>query len=138
MESNKPGIFDIIRIAYPRGSMGVLQYPPSLPIAPVTARWYTAADFADYTEGLAHYSTNTVIVSLKGTTRVITESAEGTAIFSLEGPDQGLYLPAMTWYEIECQESGSTVLEILDTLPDSDDDIKDKTEFEEILKNGIN
>lgn len=44
----------------------------------------------------------------------------------------------MTWYEIECLGSGNTVLEICDTLPDHNDDIKDKTEFEEILKNGIN
>ena len=138
MEWNKPEVFKTIRIAYPRGCMGVLQYPGTLPLQPVTARWFSAPDIADYAEGRAHYHTNAVIISLKGMTRIITESADGTTIFTLSRPDEGLFLPAMTWYEIECLGRGNTVLEICDTLPDPDDDIKDKTEFEEILKNGIN
>lgn len=138
MEWSKPELFKTIRIAYPRGSMGVLQYPGTLPIQPVTAQWFTAPDVADYGEGRAHYHTNAVIISLKGSTRIITESADGTSIFTLNRPDEGLFIPVMTWYEIECLESRNTVLEICDTLPDPDDDIKDKTEFEEILKNGIN
>ena len=138
MEFNKPEIFKIVRIAYPRGSMSVLQYPGSLPVEPVAARWITGRDENSSVGGRAHYASDNVITALAGSFRVITESKWGTTTFELSRPDEALYLPSMTWYEIDSFTTGATALITSDSLPDPDDDITDKREFDSLLKNGIN
>lgn len=137
MEWNKPEIFEVMRIAYPRGSMSVLQYPGSLPLEPVAARLITGTDTESVVGGQAHYTSDNVVTALSGSFRVITESRSGTAVFSLTRPDEALYLPSMTWYEIDSFSPGATALITTDTLPDADDNITDKADFDYIMKNGI-
>ena len=133
MVSNKPHIFDVIKIADTRGNLSVLQYPSTLPLNPVRVYWITDVPSGQMRLGHAYYSAQEVIVALSGSVRVTTQTAEGeVSRFTLSRPDQALFAPPLTWREIDNFATNASVLIATDTLYDEVDYIRNKDEFDRL------
>ncbi len=133
MASNKPHTFDVVKIADARGNLSVLQYPSTLPFNPVRAYWITDVPSGQMRLGHAYYSAQEVIVALAGSVRVTTQSIGGEMKrFTLSHPYQALYVPPMTWREIDNFATNASVLIVTDTLYDEVDYIRNKDEFDRI------
>lgn len=134
MELNRPQIIDIIKIADPRGNLSVLQYPMTLPFEPVRAYWIHDVPSRMMRHGHAFYSARELIVALSGRVEVATESPDGTMKrFTLSRPDEALFVPPMTWRELDNFATNSTVLVIADTLYDEVDYIRDKSVYDNLV-----
>ncbi len=137
MEWNKPEIFEIPQIRDPRGNLSVLQYPSTMPFETMRAYWIYDVPSGGVRNGHAYYSQQEVIVALAGSFDVITESAGGTKQFELNRAYQALYLPPLTWREINNFSTNSVALVLSSSLYDETDYIRDIDEFNEILRHGI-
>lgn len=136
MEWSKPALFDIVKIADPRGNLSVLQHPSTLPFDPVRAYWIHDVPSGMMRLGHAYYASKEVIIALAGCFDVVTQSLDGhTSRFSLSRPNQGLYLPAMTWRELTNFTTNSVALIITDTLYNEADYIRDKSTYDQLTIN---
>lgn len=136
MELSKPALFDVVKIADPRGNLSVLQHPSTLPFDPVRAYWLHDVPSGMARIGHAYYTSREVIIALAGSFDVVTQSADGqTSRFSLSRPNQGLFLPAMTWRELTNFTTNSVALVITDTLYDEVDYIREKEIYDRLTIN---
>lgn len=136
MEWSKPALFDVVKIADPRGNLSVLQYSSTLPFEPVRAYWLHDVPSGMTRIGHAYYTSREVIIALAGSFDVVTQSADGqTSQFTMSRPNQGLYLPAMTWRELTNFTTNSVALVISDTLYDEVDYIREKEIYDRLTIN---
>lgn len=134
MESSKPQLIDIVKISDPRGNLSVLQYPSTLPFEPVRAYWIHDVPSGMMRHGHAFYSAQELIVALSGRIEVATESPDGSVKrFTLSRPDQALYVPPMTWRELDNFATNSAVLIVSDRLYDEMDYIRDKNVYNNLV-----
>lgn len=134
MESSKPQLIDIVKISDPRGNLSVLQYPSTLPFEPVRAYWIHDVPSGMMRHGHAFYSAQELIVALSGRIEVATESPDGSVKrFTLSRPDQALYVPPMTWRELDNFATNSAVLIVSDHLYDEMDYIRDKNVYNNLV-----
>lgn len=134
MESSKPQLIDIVKISDPRGNLSVLQYPSTLPFEPVRAYWIHDVPSGMMRHGHAFYSAQELIVALSGRIEVATESPDGSIKrFTLSRPDQALYVPPMTWRELDNFATNSAVLIVSDRLYDEMDYIRDKNVYNNLV-----
>ncbi len=134
MESSKPQLIDIVKISDPRGNLSVLQYPSTLPFEPVRAYWIHDVPSGMMRHGHALYSAQELIVALSGRIEVATESPDGSVKrFTLSRPDQALYVPPMTWRELDNFATNSAVLIVSDCLYDEMDYIRDKNVYNNLV-----
>ena len=133
MESNNPHLIDIVKIADPRGNLSVLQYPSSLPFDIARTYWIHDVPGGMTRYGHAYYSSQEFIVAISGSFDVITENADGIKKFTLSKADTGLYIPQMTWRELDNFATNSVALIVTSTLYDEVDYIRDKTYFDQLL-----
>lgn len=130
MERNKPTIYRIVKITDPRGNLSVIQHPATLPFEPARAYWITDVPSGMNRFGHAYYSSREVIVALSGSIQVSTETLDGDIEhFTLSSPDQALYIPSMTWRELDSFATNSVALIVSDTLFDELDYIRDHDYF---------
>ncbi len=84
--------------------------------------------------GHAFYSAQELIVALSGRIEVATESPDGSVKrFTLSRPDQALYVPPMTWRELDNFATNSAVLIVSDCLYDEMDYIRDKNVYNNLV-----
>lgn len=134
MESSKPQLIDIVKISDPRGNLSVLQYPSTLPFEPVRAYWIHDVPSGMMRHGHAFYSAQELIVALSGRIEVSTESPDGSVKrFTLSRPDQALYVPPMTWRELDNFATNSAVLIVSNRLYDEMDYIRDKNVYNNLV-----
>lgn len=88
--------------------------------------------------GHAHKDLEQLIIAINGSFDVKTEDQTGRNVFHLEEPDQGLYIPRMTWREIEKISSGAVCLVAASKLYDEDDYIRNYDNFKIQLKSDGN
>lgn len=135
MESNSPHLIDIVKISDPRGNMSVLQYPSSLPFEPVRTYWIHGVPSGMMRYGHAYYSAQEIIVALSGSIEVATESPDGTLQrFTLSRPNQALFIPAMTWRELDNFATNSVALIVTDSLYDEVDYIRDINYYHNLVR----
>jgi len=136
MEWSEPALFDVVKIADPRGNLSVLQYPSTLPFDPMRAYWIYDVPSGMMRLGHAHYASQEVIIALAGGFDVVTQSPDGQiSQFSLSRPNQGLYMPAMTWRELTNFTTNSVALVITDTIYDESDYIREKNIYDRLTIN---
>lgn len=137
MESNKPRLIDIIKISDPRGNLAILQANASLPFEPARAYWINDVPAGEMRTGHAYHSSRELIIALAGSMQVVTQSLDGEiSRFTLHRPDQGLFIPSMTWRELTDFTTNSVVLIVSDSLYNPVDYIRDKNEFDNLT--GLN
>lgn len=86
----------------------------------------------DFTRGHhAHYTTQEVLVALRGSIRVSTQSQGGQHDFTLNNPQTGLYIPARCWVTLAFSPE-ALLLCLASTDYNPADYIRNYTEFQRI------
>lgn len=137
MELNRPQIFDLPSIHDPRGNLSVLQYPSTMPFEPMRAYWIYDVPAGRTRYGHAYYSQSEVIVALSGSFDVVTEGAAGTQRFELNRAHQALFVPPLTWRELDNFSTNSVALVLSSALYEETDYIRDIDLFHEIISHDI-
>jgi hypothetical protein len=137
MKLNAPEIFDLPCIRDPRGNLSVLQYPSTMPFEPMRTYWIYDVPSGMVRNGHAYYSQQEVIVALSGSFDVVTDGTDGVHRFELNRAYQGLYLPPLTWRELDNFSTNAIALVISSALYDETDYIRDIDTYHEILSHGI-
>ena len=76
-----------------------------------------------------HYHTEMILIALSGIIEVSTESIDGEkAHFVLKNPNEGLYVPPLTWHEMAYSHT-AVQLVLTNSLYDEKDYIRDYEEF---------
>lgn len=80
-----------------------------------------------------------VLINVAGTSKVKVKDGEGNeAIFCLNRPHTGIYLPAMVWKDMYDFSEDSVLLCLSSEYYDKDEYIRDYSIFEEEIKNDKN
>lgn len=82
--------------------------------------------------GHAHHRLQQFIIAASGSFTVVTDNGYEKKEYSLNRSYYGLYIPAMTWREIENFSSGSVCLVLASELYAADDYIRDYQEFKKL------
>lgn len=133
MDSNKPRIISLVKIADRRGNLAVWQSGSSLPFDICRTYWISDAPAGAMRYGHAYYTTAEVIVALSGSIEISTERAGEISRFTLSSPDKGLLVPPMTWREIYNFSSNAVALVMASTLYDEVDYIRNKEQFDQLI-----
>lgn len=80
--------------------------------------------------GHAYYSSHEVIIAISGSFDVATETSDGSVKrFTLSRATQGLYIPPLTWRELDNFATNSVALIVSSSLYDEVDYIRDPEQF---------
>jgi len=86
--------------------------------------------------GHAHSRLQQFVVAASGSFTVITDNGHEKNEYYLNRSYYGLYIPTMTWREIENFSSGSVCLVLASELYDADDYIRDYGKFKKLVTKG--
>ncbi|MDN5627324.1 MAG: FdtA/QdtA family cupin domain-containing protein, partial [Weeksellaceae bacterium] len=121
------------KIEDPRGNLSVIENE-TIPF-PIK-RVYYLYDVPSGTErgGHAHKEQEAFIIAVSGSFDVILNDGQQKRVYTLNMPNQGLYVPKMTWRELKNFSSGAVCLVISPAVYDEEDYIRDYEEFISYLK----
>ena len=95
-------ILDFPKIVDQRGSLTFLQNPQFIPFEIQRVFWICNLPAKEKITGYAYKQQDEVIIALKGSFNVVITNVDGSIQkFTLNRPYQGLYIPALTWRQIE-------------------------------------
>ena len=122
-------ILNFPKITDPRGNLTFIQNPTHIPFEIKSVFWSHNHAKEQAIVGTASEQQQEVIVALKGSFDVIVTDANGSSKrFTLNSPDSGLYLPALTWRHIENYSPGSLGFHLM-SLKDNDGCIRNFEAF---------
>ncbi|QIY84500.1 WxcM-like, C-terminal [Epilithonimonas bovis DSM 19482] len=126
-------IINLPKIEDPRGNLSVIENE-TIPF-PIK-RVYYLYDVPSGTErgGHAHKEQEAFIIAVSGSFDVILNDGQQKRVYTLNMPNQGLYVPKMTWRELKNFSSGAVCLVISPAVYDEEDYIRDYEEFISYLK----
>jgi len=88
--------------------------------------------------GHAHRRLQQFVIAASGSFTVVTDNGFEKKEYYLNRSYYGLYIPTMTWREIENFSSGSVCLVLASELYDEDDYIRNYQDFEKLVIEGKN
>lgn len=126
-------IINLPKIEDPRGNLSVIENE-TIPF-PIK-RVYYLYDVPSGTErgGHAHKEQEAFIIAVSGSFDIILNDGQQKRVYTLNMPNQGLYVPKMTWRELKNFSSGAVCLVISPAVYDEEDYIRDYEEFISYLK----
>ena len=126
-------IITLPKIEDPRGNLSVIEND-TIPF-PIR-RVYYLYDVPSGAQrgGHAHKAQEEFIIAVSGSFDVILDDGEQQRVFSLNMPNQGLYVPTKTWRELRNFSSGAVCLVISSGEYDEEDYIREYAEFIYYLK----
>lgn len=129
----KNTIITLPKIEDPRGNLSVLE-KNILPF--VIKRVYFLYDVPSGAErgGHAHIEQEECIIAVSGSFDVVLNDGDTETVFSLNKPNEGLYVSKNTWRELKNFSSGSVCLVVSSGEFDEQDYIRSFSEFSEYLK----
>lgn len=87
--------------------------------------------------GHAHYQLEQLIIAVSGSFDVIVDNGVRREKFSLNRSYFGLYMPQLSWREIENFSSGSVCLVLASRHYEEADYIRDYSDFQKVARRGI-
>lgn len=133
MNRQTPYIIDIPKVEDYRGNLSVLCDTGVLPFACVCAYWHTNFPTGEIGAPLARYSTSELVVPLVGSIEIETDGVSGFKTLRLNRPEQGAYIPPMTWRRIYSCSDNALVLMVASALYDPADCITDYDKFHDLI-----
>lgn len=116
-----------------RGNLGFAEAGRHIPFQPTRAFYLFDLPRNVSRGGHAHLADEQLLIRLSGVFNVHTENAKGEMAFRLDSASQGLYVPSLTWLDLQTQ-GVACILLVLTALPyDQADYIEDHDEFKRIL-----
>jgi dTDP-4-dehydrorhamnose 3,5-epimerase-like enzyme len=122
-------IIDLPRITDPRGNLTFIEQTEHVPFEIRRVYYLYDVPGGESRGGHAHKTNEAFIVSASGSFDVVVRDGADERRFFLNRPYYGLYIPAMTWRELENFSSGSVCVVLASQLYDPDDYFRDYAEF---------
>jgi hypothetical protein len=122
-------IVDLPRVTDPRGNLTFVEGEDQVPFA--ISRVYYLYDVPGGASrgGHAHRELEQLVIAASGSLDVIVDDGTVRERFFLNRSYYGLYIPRMTWRELDNFSSGSVCLVLASTHYDEDDYYRDYDEF---------
>jgi hypothetical protein len=131
MVKDKPSLISLPKFLDPRGNLSFFESSDQIPFE--IKRTYLIYDVpgGEAREGHAYHNQREFIVALSGSFEVKIVDQSGTkSNYILNKSYFGLYLPNLVWRQIENFSTNSVCLVACSTLYESDDYIRDFSEFQ--------
>lgn len=128
-----PQIIDIPVVHDKRGNLSVIENGKNIPFN--IKRVYYLYDVPSGTKrgGHAHKNLEQLVIAASGSFDIILHNGKTKTKFTLNRPNCGLYIPKMTWREIENFSSGAVCLVLASKVYDESDYIRNFKEFKKLL-----
>jgi UDP-2-acetamido-3-amino-2,3-dideoxy-glucuronate N-acetyltransferase len=116
-----------------RGALAVASYGRHVPF--VVRRTFLIHEIpAGIVRGShAHHRCEQFLLCVSGAIELVAEDAAGTTTYHLSEPNQGLYVPALTWLELMPVEAQTMIVVLASDEFDEADYIRDRTAFETLM-----
>lgn len=132
MNLNKCSIIELPKIPDRRGNLTFIEASQHIPFDIQRVYYLYDVPGGAARGGHAHKDLQQFIVAASGSFTVVTDNGHEKKEYYLNRSYYGLYLPIMTWREIEDFSSGSVCLVLASRHYDEDDYIRDYQEFKKI------
>lgn len=137
MKSNAPYIIDLPKVCDPRGNLSIIEGTKDIPFDIKRIYWIYDVPGGRYRNGHAFRQQEEFIVALAGSFDVVVNDGKEEKRYHMARSYYGLYIPPMTWREIDNFSTNSVVYVLSSEKYDAGDYIEDFEEFKR-LKNGEN
>lgn len=121
----------------PRGNLSVIESGVDVPFKVMRNYWIYDVPSGMWRDGHAFKEQHEFIVALSGSFDVVVNDGKQEQTFHLFRPQIGLYIPNMTWRQIDNFSTNAVALVLSSTLYDPNDYIENFDDFKN-LKNGTN
>lgn len=134
MESTEPKIVELPCVRDPRGNLSFIQNGAQVPFDIARAYWIYDVPGGRTRDGHAFRTQHELIVALSGSFDVVLDDGCGTRTrHHLNRSYYGLYVPPLTWREIDNFSTNSVALVLSSTLYDELDYIRDFDQFKQTI-----
>lgn len=127
-------IIDLPKICDRRGNLSFIQNQTHVPFDIARVYWIYDVPGGKNRDGHAFRTQHELIVALSGSFDVVLSDGNETKRFHMARSYYGLYVPAMTWREIDNFSTNSVALVLSSTLYDPQDYINDFDHFKTITQ----
>lgn len=122
-------VLDLPQFSDERGKLTYIEQDNHVPFE-IKRVYYLYDVPADKVRGEhAHKELRQILIPLNGSLKVEVDDGEERKEFSLDAPNEGLYIPPMMWRELKQFSENAVCLVIADDYYDEDDYIHDYSEF---------
>ncbi len=136
MSASKCRIIELPKIVDRRGNLTFIEACRHVPFAIKRVYYLYDVPGGASRGGHAHTRLQQFIIAASGSFTVITDDGVTKKDFYLNRSYYGLYIPTMTWREIDNFSSGSVCLVLASELYDAEDYIRDYDEFRRLAAGG--
>lgn len=124
-----PQIIHLPKILDDRGNLSFFQNQSHIPFDIARVYWIYDVPGGEVRGGHAFTDTNELIVALSGSFDVVLENASGEKVFTLNRSYYGLFVPKMTWRQMQNFSTNSLALIVADAGYDEAQYIRDYESF---------
>lgn len=122
-------IIDLPKICDARGNLSFIQNRSQVPFDIARVYWIYDVPGGRNRDGHAFRTQHELIVALSGSFDVTLSDGKTRQVYHLSRSYMGLYVPAMTWREIDNFSTNSVAMVLSSTIYDEADYIRDFEEF---------
>lgn len=127
-------IIELPKIADPRGNLTFIEQQRHIPFEIKRVYYLYDVPGGESRGGHAHKQLQQFIIAASGSFTVITHNGDKEERFFLNRSYYGLYIPKMTWRELDNFSSGSVSLVLASEMYDEDDYIRNFDEFMKMVR----
>ncbi len=135
MAINNAHIIELPKVTDPRGNLSFIQNSDQIPFDIKRAYWIYDVPGGMFRNGHAFHSQHEFIVALSGSFDVVLKDGNEECRIHMSRSYYGLYIPPMTWREIDNFSTNSVAMVLSSTLYDEDDYIRDYEQFKRYCNN---
>ncbi|WP_125077620.1 sugar 3,4-ketoisomerase [Rufibacter latericius] len=132
MLPTEPYLLSFHRLPDAGGTLISTQDASGLPFAAKRVFWVFASGQETERGGHAHRTTQEILTVVQGRVRVETQTAHGRGEFSLETPNQGLYIPPLCWITVH-PSPGAILCCMTSTVFEEADYIRSYLDFQKLV-----
>ncbi len=129
MKSDEIRLIELPKIEDERGNLSFIQFPDTLPFELKRTYWIYDVAGGNSREGHAFRMQEEVIVALSGSFDIIVDDGKNQYRYHMARSYYGLYIPKLTWRELDNFSTNSVALVLSSTSYDENDYIRDYTSF---------
>lgn len=134
MNINRSRIIQLPKILDQRGNLTFIESKNHIPFEIQRTFWIYDVPGGETRGGHAYRTTEEFIIALSGSFDVILDEGNGKTKYSLNRSYNGLFIPAVTWRQMENFSTNALALVLTSTLFTDQDYIRDYLEFLSLAK----
>lgn len=132
MAINKAHIIELPKVTDPRGNLSFIQNSDQIPFDIKRTYWIYDVPGGMFRNGHAFRTQHEFIVALSGSFDVVLKDGNEERRVHMSRSYYGLYIPPMTWREIDNFSTNSVAMVLSSTLYDEEDYIRDFEQFKQL------